>query len=147
MRAIITLNALDLRRVVGRALLAETHMAAPDRMQLAEAFGKLCERLRRRLQPLFGSTAVSALFARAVHLATGDFPWLATAVPRSLERCSAADLSGRGDLTAATVEEGLAAVLAHNVGLLSTFIGEVLRPASRAAGVGSCFDRGLRHQR
>jgi hypothetical protein len=77
------------------------------------------------LDPLFGRTAVAALFARALHVATAEFPWLADVVPKNGERCSLAGLErvsagiGRDVLV-----EGLAAVLAHDIGLLSALIGE-----------------------
>lgn len=134
----MTLSSPQLRRFIRRALVEETRVAAPNRTQLAAAFDTLCERLRRRLQPLFGTTAVITLFARALHLATSDFPWLATAVPKNGERCSANGIAAIADLTAASAEEGLAAVLAHDIGLLRTFVGDdlVLPLVQQAWGFG-----------
>ncbi len=113
-------------------------LARPRRTdaQLASAFDLLCERLRRQLQPLFGTTAVSALFVRAVHVATVEFPWLRKLVRTTRNRCVSERIASVGELEIETLEEGLAAVLAHNIGLLSAFVGEDSGPASGATGVG-----------
>ena len=122
----MTLSSPSLRRFVRRALVDTTGGAAPDRVQLASAFDVLSERLRQRLQTLFGTKAATALFVRARHVATAEFPWLAHVVPKHGDHHS---INGAKTLEAvdlATVEEGFAAVLAHNIGLLSTFVGEDL---------------------
>jgi hypothetical protein len=118
------LSSPALRRFARRALVAATGQTAPDKVQLAPAFDLLCERLRARLHPLFGPTAIAALFARALHVATAEFPWLADAVPKDGERCSLEGLERVGEIERGAIEEGLATVLAHNIGLLSAFIGE-----------------------
>jgi hypothetical protein len=118
------LSSPKLRRFVRRALVGATGQAAPDKVQLASAFDLLCERLRARLHPLFGPTAIAALFARAVHVATAEFPWLADAVPKDGERCSLEGLERVGEIESGAIEAGLAAVLAYEIGLLSAFIGD-----------------------
>jgi hypothetical protein len=119
--------SLQLRRFVKRALVDATGTPAPDRDQLAAAFDLLWERLRRRLQLMFGATAVLALFARAIHLATAEFPWLQHFIlPKDVERSAAKALEGHGSLLRDDVHEGLAAVLAYNIALLSTFVGDDL---------------------
>jgi hypothetical protein len=109
----------ELRRFVRRGLIDATGVAAPEAPALAAAFTLLCRSLHPRLQPLFGTVAVSALFARALHLAVAEFPWLATVVHEDGESCSVEHAS-----TIEHLADGLAALLANDIGLLSTFIGE-----------------------
>ena len=119
------LTSPKLRRFAKHALVAATGMANPNRAQIASAFNLLCEQLQARLRPLFGATAINALFARALHLATVEFPWLAHMVPKDGERCFLeAPEAASGALQPTSIAEGLAAVLAHDIGLLTTFIGE-----------------------
>jgi hypothetical protein len=121
----MSLSSPRLRRFVIQALLGVTGETAADRRQLASPFDLLCDRLRGRLHPLFGSTAIAALFARALHVATAEFPWLADVVLKDGERCALEGLERlSGEIDRDTLAEGLAAVLAHDIGLLSAFIGE-----------------------
>jgi hypothetical protein len=121
----MSLSSPKLRRFVKHALAAATGSPTPDRTQLASSFDVLCEGLRVRLDPLFGSVAVDALFARALHVATAEFAWLADVVPTGGERCLPEGLQRvSGAIERDALEDGLAAVLAHNIGLLSTFIGD-----------------------
>lgn len=120
----MALSTAKLRRFVRRALVDATGQTAPDKAQLASSFDLLCERLRARLHPLFGPTAIAALFARALHVATAEFPWLTDAVPKDGARCSLEGLERVGQIERSALEDGLATVLAHNIGLLSAFIGE-----------------------
>jgi hypothetical protein len=131
----MALSSPQLRRFVKYALVAATGQTAPDQSQLASSFDLLCERLRARLHPLFGPTAIAALFARAVHVATAEFFWLGDVVPRDGERCSLEGLDRvSGTMQRETLEEGLAAVLAHQIGLLGAFIGEdLVMPLVQAA--------------
>jgi hypothetical protein len=76
---------------------------------------------------MFGSDAITALFRRAVRVGTLEFPWLADIIPRDTELCSVDGLDTAGaHLEPELIAEGLAAVLANDVGLLSTFIGDDL---------------------
>jgi hypothetical protein len=119
------LSSPTLRRFVKQALVGATGRSAPDKTELALSFDLLCERLRVRLHPLFGPTALTALFARAHHVATTEFAWLADVVPKDGERCSLQGLERVGAaIDRDALEEGLAAVLAHQMGLLIAFIGE-----------------------
>jgi hypothetical protein len=119
------LSLPTLRRFARQALVGATGRTAPDKTQLASAFDRLCETLRSRLHPLFGPTASAALFARAHHLAAAEFPWLTTVIPKTGERCSLEALDRVGTaIDSDALEEGLAAVLAHDIGLLIVFIGE-----------------------
>ena len=114
-----------LRQFVRQALVAATGASAPDRAQLASAFDLRREQLRMRLRPLFGTTATNALFARALHLSIVEFPWLVTVLPKNREGCA---LDGTESvatlLSPQAFGEGLAAVLAHDIELLTTFIGD-----------------------
>jgi hypothetical protein len=115
------------RRFAKHALVAATGVAAPDPAQLASAFDLLCARLRTQLQPIFGNDAITALFRRSVRIGTLEFAWLADIIPRDTELCSVDGLDKIGaHLEPELIAEGLAAVLANDVGLLSTFIGDDL---------------------
>jgi hypothetical protein len=120
------LQSPSLRRFVRRALIDATGVAEPDRAQLALAFDTLCRRLRDQLQPLFGTSAVGALFVRSVHAATGEYPWLGDIVPTDQDSCSVNGIATLETLDMNTLHEGLAMVLAHNIGLLTAFVGEDL---------------------
>ena len=119
------LSSPQLRRFVRRTLVEAAGAEALDRPQLASSFNSLCNRLRQRLQPLFGTSAVTALFARALHVATAEFPWLADVIGKNGDGCSA-NIITVPQVEMASLEDGLAAVLAHNIGLLSTFVGDDL---------------------
>ena len=120
----MSLSSPQLRRFVRRALVDAIGAAEPDRTRLASAFNTLCERLRQRLQPLFGTAAVDALFARALQVRTAEFPWLKESVGK--EGCSTDVVAAVREVPMDRLEEGLAAVLAHNIALLSAFVGEDL---------------------
>lgn len=121
----MTVSSPKLRRFVRHTLAGATGDRAPDRAQLVSSFDLLCERLRARLHPLFGPTAIAALFARALHVAAAEFPWLSHIVLKDGERCSLEGLDRvGGEIERDAIEEGLAVVLAHEIGLLSAFIGE-----------------------
>lgn len=123
---IMALNSPSVRRFVKRAIIDETRTASPSREQVAAAFGTLCTRFRGRLQPLFGSTAVDTLFLRAVYLATAEFKWLDRVVPKTQDLCAVDRIPSVDVLELGVLENGLAAVLAHNIELLSGFVGEDL---------------------
>jgi hypothetical protein len=122
----MTVSPPSLRRFVRRALAGAAGAASPNREQLGSAFDLLCERLRRHLQPLFGAAAVNALFKRALHVTAGEFSWLRELVPSDHNPCVGHRIASAGDLDIETLAEGLAALLAHNIGLLNTFVGEDL---------------------
>jgi hypothetical protein len=120
----MSLRSPSLRRFVRRALVDATGTSPPDRAQLAAAFDTLCGRLRERLQPVFGGVAIDALFGRAVHVATTEYPWLHDFMPRGQDPCTVEQVSGLGRIEYRAVEDGLSAVLAHNIELLTAFVGE-----------------------
>jgi hypothetical protein len=122
----MTLSPRSLRHFARRVLVDATGAGAPDRAQLASAFDLLCERLRRQLKPIFGATAVNALFLRSVHVASAEFAWLREILPNGHDPCVSDRIASDEDLDIETLTEALAAVLAHNIGLLNTFVGEDL---------------------
>ena len=68
--------------------------------------------------------ATDALFARGLHLATSEFPWLAGVVPKTTQRCASEGLAAlHPELPPEQIGDGLTAVLAHTFGLLTAFIG------------------------
>jgi hypothetical protein len=119
------LSSPKLQRFVEHALMSVGGDAVAGRAELASAFDVLCDRLRARLHPVFGPTAIAALFVRAHYVATAEFPWLANVVPNDGERCSLEGLERvSAEIELDAIQAGLAAVLAHEIGLLSAFIGE-----------------------
>jgi hypothetical protein len=120
----MTPSSPSLRRFVRRVLVDATGEPQPDPAQLASAFDTLHQRLRERLQPVFGSAAVSALFVRAVHVASAEFPWMREALPKTEGQPSVEGIASVEQLDVSTLEEGLAAVLAVKIGLLIAFVGE-----------------------
>jgi hypothetical protein len=138
----MTLSPQAIRRFVKRALVDATGAASPDRAQLAGAFDTLCGSFRDRLQPLFGSTAVNALFVRAVHLATAEFGWLNAMLPKAQDPCAFVRADGFDGLDTAMLQDGLAAVLAHNIELLTAFVGPdlVLPLVQQAWGTATVVD-------
>jgi hypothetical protein len=143
----MSMSSAKLRRFARQALVAATGVPAPQPDQLAAAFDVLCEHLRRRLHPMFGAAAIAALFARAHRVAVAEFSWLADVVPKDGERCALSGLqSVSRHLDPNTIADGLAAILAHDIGLLSTFIGDdlVMPLVQEAWGTASVSDRPAR---
>ena len=120
------LSSPQLRRFVRRTLVEAAGAKALDRPQLASSFNSLCNRLRQRLQPLFGTSAVTALFARALHVATAEFSWLGDVIGKNGDVCSTDAIASIQGIEMDSLEEGLAALLADYIGLLSTFVGDDL---------------------
>jgi hypothetical protein len=133
----MSLSSPSLRRFVRRVLVDATGVSSPDPGEIATAFDNLRGRLHRQLQPLFGRTAVDALFARALHVALTEFSWLDEVLPRGQDPSVANRLATVRPLDRDDLAEGLAAVLAHNIGLLSGFVGDdlVLPLVQQAWGV------------
>lgn len=138
------LSSPRLRRFVRHALVAATDVTSPDAAQLRAAFELLCDRLWIRLRPLFGELAIKALFVRAVHSAQADFAWLKNVSPEEAAGCrlEGLDIVSR-DLEPHLLAEGLAAILADEIGLLSAFIGDdvVLPLVEQSWGAMSMADR------
>jgi hypothetical protein len=137
-------RASRVRRFVRHALVAATDDDSPDGAQLRAAFDLLCDQLWFRLRPLFGELALKALFARALHVARAEFSWLEGVTVTVDNRCALDGLDTVSrDLAPQVLAEGLAAVLAHQVALLSAFIGDdiVLPLVEQAWGAASTSER------
>jgi hypothetical protein len=106
-----------------RALLDAVGCATPNNHQLSEAFAALRARLVRSLEPIFGTVAVETLFERSRHLAAEEFSWLPALLPA---RTGAAPLAVAPSVSAEELLNGLAAVLAFDVGLLVGLVGHDL---------------------
>ena len=52
----------------------------PDAKTVADAMLKTWHRMAMRLTPVIGTRGVEALFSRALHITSKDFPWLAVTV-------------------------------------------------------------------
>jgi outer membrane PBP1 activator LpoA protein len=111
------------RLLVRQALFDATATPSPTREQIVLAFNDLCDRLIAVLEPLFGGPAVEALFARAGQLAAREFPAISTALAKGEARCRVDALNDSSPSEAADM---LAALLAHKIELLITFVGEDL---------------------
>ena len=88
----------------------------------AEVLRRRCETLRPRLTELVGREGFRALLARALVLATGEFPWLGSVQVDAAGSLTGLDEGFAGQEPAAG-EAGGAAVLAHLLGLLVFSIG------------------------
>jgi hypothetical protein len=109
------------------ALRAAIAQSPPTTTAIAAAFDGLCMALRDRLNTVFGTVAVSALFARAVHLATAEFPWLKEVFPPGSGACALQGLQTvQGHVEPHTLAQALAAVLGYEIRLLSELVGEDL---------------------
>ena len=121
----ISPSARDLAR---RALL-DTGGGQREPAALVEAADHAYARLRDRLADLIGVLGYGALVARAVRLAQAESPVLTRVTVDAqaedgLQGLRAFALASSGNPVAAA--EGLAALLAHIIGLLVVFIGEDL---------------------
>ena len=119
------MSSPTLRHFVQDTLSATTGVATPGVIETGAAFDRLCAALRARLNPIFGKVASTALFIRAVHLTSAEYPWMNDVLPADADSCSVDALRALdGVIDAKVVQTGLAAVLARVIGLLSEFIGE-----------------------
>ena len=121
----ISLETHDL----ARRLLRQEAGGSREPGAQARALESACVRLRGRLVPLIGRIGFTALFRRALRLTQAEFPALAgLTVDEGEDPC----IGGARKFEAAhaanpdAIEAAFAAVLAHFIGLLSTFIGEAL---------------------
>ena len=105
----------------GRLLQHEMEKAG-ESADLAVAFQRICRALQGRLTPLISSTGFHTLFARAIRLASRDFP--SVEAMSATSDCSVHAIPGADDAHAsAQSAAALAAILAHFIWLLVTFIG------------------------
>jgi hypothetical protein len=131
---------------LARWLLAHELEEPRDPGALAAAAERVCRKLAGRLARLITLVGYQALVARALHLASAHFPFLAGVAAESRSDTYLTGLPEHVQgVDPAEVGDGLTAVLAHIVGLLTTFIGDDLTvhlladvwpdiPLGRAAG-------------
>jgi hypothetical protein len=112
---------------LARRIVEQEAGGSPDPAASAAAVEMACHRLQEQLVDLLGSSGVSALLRRALHLAQREQPLLAgVAVSGEQAEC----FIGLGEaLAAKTDEEAMAAaaiILAHLLDLLVMLLGEEL---------------------
>lgn len=115
------------RRQLGRRVVARRAGAAFDTTAVAGAASRAYDDLVRVLAPVIGDLGVAAITDRALHLATGEYPWLPSREPGAADIpfTTVIDALTRQD-DPAVAAEAAAAVFEAIVGLLATFIGEPL---------------------
>ena len=116
-----------LRQLALNVLTREAGVGA-DATALAAATHRAYDNLVRVLVPLIGEVGITALTARALHLAQREYPWLArtrdsTPIDESFAQLR---LSLEQHDDPAVAAEAAAATLASLLALLVTFIGEPL---------------------
>ncbi len=114
-------------RVLAQQLLAFEAEGQPRAEELARAAEQACRRLRRYFVNVIGPAGFASLFTRALRLAQDEFPMLERiAFAADADIC----LHGAHEFAAAhgsvAAGDALAAILAHFISLLVTFIGEDL---------------------
>jgi len=110
-----------------RAFLASEVGLQADATSIGAAAIALCGRLSDQLVPLVGEVGVSALFARSLHLAKSEFPWLA--LSRDAEPADPPFTQLRvclGRQTPAVAIEAASAFIAIFCGLLTSLIGDTM---------------------
>ena len=118
---------VPLRQLALNVLMREAGSGA-DAAALAAATHRAYDNLSRVLVPLIGEVGITALTARALHLAQREYPWLArtrdsTQIDESFTQLR---LSLEQHDDPAIAAEAAAAALASLLALLVTFIGEPL---------------------
>lgn len=129
---------------VARQLHAAEAAGAAASADRAEAAGRVIEKIFRRLVPLVGKAASSALFARCMTLTAPAFPCLAKVnLSERAESPGARIVLCLRDEAPATVDEAPVALCACLLGLLSTLIGPGLGTLRRVRS----HTRSPRHNR
>jgi hypothetical protein len=114
------------RQFARQALVEKVSTATPDHTQVAEGFKSLRQRLAETLVPIFGATAIDALFERSRHLAVQEFAWITDVLsadrgPHDIDMPTVAPITNTDEMF-----DGLGAVLAHDIGLLAALVGKDL---------------------
>lgn len=110
-----------------RSTLARRVGQPPDARAVAEVSLVLWRRIAAQLAPVIGTRGVEALFGRALHLASREYPWLAQPLadePRADPMASGCGRLQVRDGTAAL--EAAMALLGTFTDLLATLIGTTL---------------------
>jgi hypothetical protein len=93
----------------------------------AETMERVCQRLQQRLRLLIGAGGMYALFARALHLAESEHPWLGVVQMEEHPDCSLKGLQHAAEQRdSEEASKGFASMTANIIWLLVTFIGEDL---------------------
>jgi hypothetical protein len=110
-----------------RRVLSRHAGAAVDATAVAAAASRAYDDLAQVLAPVIGDVGVAAITARALHLATGEHPWLPSSGPGAADTSftKVIDALKRQD-DPAVAAEAATAVFEAILGLLATFIGEHL---------------------
>ena len=99
----------------------------PDARAVAEASLAIWHRIAAELAPVIGVRGMDALFGRALHLASREFPWLGQPLVDELRTDPMASGCGRLQVRDGTAAlEAAAALLATFTDLLATLIGNTL---------------------
>lgn len=141
----MSMSAGTQRQLIER-ILSSRIGCGKDAPAIAAATARLWNELHLQLAPLVGIGGVRAIYARTLHLARAEFPWLADA--REFDQRDLSFGGLKACLEKREAEEAAAAsgaLLRHFGDLLSTLIGELLAESLlRAAWKGE--DRGEREQ-
>jgi len=118
-------QAAPAARALAQQVLAYEAAQDPPREPPVQAAVRACEKLRAYFARFAGVAGFSSILERALTLAQGDAPWLA-----SVEVTADGALAGFGEGAraqdpAATAAGGLA-LLTQFLGLLHTFVGEAM---------------------
>jgi hypothetical protein len=112
-------------RALAERALDGVVVADANHRQVAEGFNVLRDRFGAQVERLFGAIATDALFERSIHLAKVEFPYLSTLNPGSARRIRVdGPQSALPAIDARVLHAGLAAVLSHDIALLSALVGE-----------------------
>ena len=112
-------------RQVARHALIQRFGAAPTHQQVGEGFSGLRDRLSETFIAVFGAIAIDALFERSRYLTAQEFAWLPDVMPGP--SATSLDLAALCRVkTADEALDGIATMLAHDIGLLATLVGDDL---------------------
>ena len=118
-------------RLLAQQILSHEASGSVELDVLRQAIERVEMRIRSHLSELIGLSGYAALIARALRLAQAEVPALEH-VTINIEKGGLSGIHDFMEVAEADVEDprpawaGLTAILAHVIGLLSTFIGEDL---------------------
>lgn len=112
-------------RTVATNLISDEAKASPSSANAEATRAAVVEKLRPHLSTLMGKSGFRALLSRALALAVSEAPWLAD-VQVNAEGFLELQVSDDLKLDAQQIFAGHVALVAHLLGLLVSFIGEIL---------------------
>jgi hypothetical protein len=118
----------ELRRVVSQLLALETAGAPATSETLADASGRLLDKLSRRLGQVIGPAGVRAILLRAVKLRTSEFAFLHESTVPSDSRTSFAETLGAclREQEPAVIRDASVTLFVTFTGLLANLVGDKL---------------------